>query len=139
MHPMHTVLIDDDPISIFLTERVLLHEGLSDTAASFQSPTEALAFLLRQIPAGLVPQVILLDLNMPLIDGWDFLNLLQRHALQLQGQCVVFLLTSSTSPSDEARAGEHPLVAGLLHKPLEKLQIELIRDHLRSDTPPGNA
>ena len=52
---MHTLLIDDDPITAFLIKRVLVYEGLSDTAASFQSPTDALAFLLRQIPADLVP------------------------------------------------------------------------------------
>ena len=127
---MHTLLIDDDPIAAFLTQRLLEHEGLSDTAASFQSPPEALEFLLRQIPAGLVPQVILLDLNMPLISGWDFLDLLKAHEVQLQGQCIVYLLTSSMAPADELRAQEYPLVAGLLHKPLNKRKIQLIRDHV---------
>lgn len=127
---MHTLLIDDDPIATFLTERLLQHEGLSDTAASFQSPTEALAFLLKQIPAGLVPQVILLDLNMPLVSGWDFLDILRRHEVQLQDQCIVYLLTSSMAPADEVRAKTYPLVAGLLHKPLDKRQIQQIRDHV---------
>ena len=127
---MHTLLIDDDPIATFLTERLLRQEGLSDTAASFQSPTEALAFLLRQIPAGLVPQVILLDLNMPLVSGWDFLDLLKRHEVQLGGQCFVYLLTSSMAPTDEARAKTYPMVAGVLHKPLDKRQIQQIRDHV---------
>ncbi len=127
---MHTLLIDDDPITTFLTERLLHHEGLSDTAASFQSPTEALAFLLRQIPAGLVPQVILLDLNMPVVSGWDFLDLLKPHEVQLQGQCIVYLLTSSMAPSDEARATAYPLVAGVLLKPLDQRKIQQIRDHV---------
>ena len=127
---MHTLLIDDDPITTFLTERLLRHEGLSDTAASFQSPTEALTFLLRQIPAGLVPQVILLDLHMPVTSGWDFLDLLKRHEVQLQGQCIVYLLTSSTVPTDAIRAKEYPLVAGLLLKPLDKQKIQQIRDHV---------
>ena len=127
---MHTLLIDDDPISTSLTEQLLRHEGLSDTAASFHSPTEALAFLLKQIPDGLVPQVILLDLNMPQISGWDFLDLLKRHQVQLQDQCIVYLLTSSMAPSDEMRARKYPLVAGLLHKPLDKVKIQQIRDHV---------
>ena len=127
---MHTLLIDDDPITTFLTERLLQHEGLSDTAATFQSPTKALAFLLRQIPAGLVPQVILLDLNMPTISGWDFLDILKRHEVQLQGQCIVYLLTSCLVPSDEVRAKTYPLVAGLLLKPLDKDKIQQIRDRV---------
>ena len=128
---MHTLLIDDDPITTFLTERLLEHEGLSNTAASFQSPTEALAFLLRQIPAGLVPQVILLDLDMPLVSGRDFLDLLKPHEVQLQGQCIVYLLTSSTALADEVRAKAYPLVAGVLHKPLDQHKIQQIRDHVR--------
>lgn len=100
---MHVLLINDDQITAFLTQRVLAHEGLADTAASFQSPTEAPDFLLRQIPAGLVPQVILLDLNMLLISGWDFLDLLKRHEVQQLGQCLVYLLTSSVAPADEVR------------------------------------
>ena len=127
---MYTLLIDDDPIAIFLTQRLLEHEGLSVTAASFQSPAEGLTFLLRQIPAGLAPQVILLDLNMPLLSGWDFLDLLKRHEVQLQGQCIVYLLTSSMAPADEVRAKTYPLVAGLLHKPLDKGKIQQIRDHV---------
>lgn len=101
---MYMLLIDDDPTTIFVTEWLLQLEGLSDTAASFKDPTEAFTFLLMQLPAGLVPQVILLDLNMPLVSGWDFLNQLTRYEVQLQGQGVVYLLTSSLAPADKARA-----------------------------------
>lgn len=139
---MHTLLIDDDPITAFLTKRVLVYEGLSDTAASFQSPTDALAFLLRQIPANLVLQVILLDLNMPVVSGWDFLDLLKPQELQLQGQCIVYLLTSSMAPADELRAKKYPLVAGVLLKPLDHRKIQQIRAHvlpaaLRATPPRG--
>lgn len=127
---MHTLLIDDDPITAFLTQRILVHEGLSDTAVSFQSPADALAFLLRQIPAGPVPQVILLDLNMPVVSGWDFLDPLKPHELQLQGQCIVYLLTSSMAPADKLRAKKYPLVAGVLLKPLDQRKIQQIRPHV---------
>lgn len=127
---MYTVLIDDDPTTLFLMGRLFQHHGLADTAAPFQSPTDALAFLLQQIPAGRVPQVVLLDLNMPLISGWDFLDLLQRHEGQLQGHCFVYLLTSSVAPADKARATAHPLVTGFLSKPLNKEKIQQIRAHV---------
>ena len=95
---MHMLLIDDEPITTFLTERLLRHEGLSDTAASFQSPTEALTFLLRQIPAGLVPQVILLDLNMPSEDGRDALRLIRNDE---RLACVpLVVLSASANPRD---------------------------------------
>lgn len=135
---MYTVLIDDDATGLFLTQRLLLHEGVGDVAA-FSSPPDALAFLLEQIPAGRVPQVILLDLNMPLISGWDFLEMLQRHGAEVQGQCLVYLLTSSLAPADKARADAHPGVTGLVHKPLDKEKIQLIREHALSVQPAREA
>lgn len=135
---MYTVLIDDDATALFLTERLLLHEGVCDVAA-FSSPPDALAYLRQQIPAGRVPQVVLLDLNMPLINGWDFLEMLQRHEAELHSQCIVYLLTSSLAPADKARADAHPWVTGLVHKPLDKLQIQLIQEHARSVTPARDA
>lgn len=124
---MHTRLIADDPVSIFLTEGVLRHEGLSDTAASFQSLTDARAFLLRQIPAGLVPQVVLLDLNLPVVSEWDFLDRLKPHEVRPQGQRIVYVLTFAITPADEARATACPLVAGVLLKPLHQRKIQQIR------------
>lgn len=111
-----------------MAERLLTHESLADTAALFQSPTDALAFLLNQVLAGRVQQVILLDLNMPLISGWDFLGLLNRHEEQLQDQCLVYLLTSSMDPADKIRAQAYPVVAGFLSKPLTREKIQQIRD-----------
>ena len=128
---MHTVLIDDDPTALFLTERLLLRDGVADTNASFQSPTAALTHLRLQVPAGRVPQVILLDLNMPLVSGWDFLALLQGEGEALHGHCVVYLLTSSMALADKTRAQAHPLVTGFFSKPLNREKIQQIRDQLR--------
>ena len=69
------------------------------------------------------------------MSGWDFLDLLRSHEIQLQDRCVVDLLTSSVAPADKARAKQYPLVAGLLYKPLDNRKIQEIRDHvLPADT-----
>ncbi|MDF7811638.1 response regulator [Hymenobacter sp. YC55] len=122
---MRTVLVDDDYISVFLTEKILKREGLSEGLCSFQSPEEALRHVQQSIPNE-VPDVILLDLNMPVISGWDFLMALRPYEAQLVGRCFIYVLTSSLSPSDTDRVHEFPLVAGLIHKPLDDLQIQTI-------------
>ena len=132
---MYTVLIDDDATALFLTKRLLHHEGLSDTVAAFQCTTEALDFLGQQALLGRGPQVVLLDLNMPLVSGWDFLDLLQAHDEQLRSQCIVYVLSSSMNPADKARAAAHPLVTGFLCKPLNKEKIQQIRDHVLAVPP----
>lgn len=124
---MQTLLVDDDPTVIFLVKRLLDYEGLPDALTTFLSPVEALAFLQQQVPAGALPQVILLDLNMPLLNGWEFVEALKPLEEMLRGQCLLYILTSSLAPTDARRAEDNPLVTGLLHKPLGRQQIQAIR------------
>ncbi len=133
---MDTILIDDDPTGVFLTTRLLQREGQpADTVKSFLSPVDAVAFFRRQVLTGPLPHVVLLDLNMPLLSGWDVLKALQPLEAQLLGRCLVYLLTSSLAPADMARAKEYPLVAGLLHKPLDRTKIHAIQARVQEAMP----
>jgi CheY-like chemotaxis protein len=124
---MRTVLIDDDATVVFLTTRLFEREGLGADLTAFVSPVEAVAFLRAQALAGTPPHVILLDLNMPLMSGWDVLEALHPLEPHLTGHCAIYILTSSLAPADINRAHEHPLVVALLHKPLDQATIHTIQ------------
>lgn len=124
---MQTLLVDDDPTVIFLVKRLFQHEGFAESLTTFLSPVEALAFLRQQAPLGALPQVILLDLNMPVLNGWEFLDALQPLQEQLRDQSLVYILTSSLAPTDTRQAQDSDLVAGLLHKPLDRHEIQAIK------------
>jgi CheY-like chemotaxis protein len=126
---MKTLLIDDDPTALFLTQRLFQREGL-DALTAFLSPVEALSFIKEQALTDLSPQVILLDLNMPLLNGWEFMEALKPLEAQLLGRCSVYILTSSLAPGDVARVREYPLVVSLIHKPLNQAQIQAIQARL---------
>ncbi|QIL77531.1 MULTISPECIES: two-component system response regulator [Hymenobacter] len=123
---MHTVLIDDDYISIFLTTRILQRENFTDTITSFQLPQEALDYLQNALP-NQVPDVVFLDLNMPIMNGWDFLDALRPLEAQLAGRCSIYILTSSLAPSDKLKAEEYSLVASVINKPLDGPKLQAIR------------
>ena len=128
---MDFVLIDDEPITLFLNKQLFKIEGLLDKVIAFDDPEEALEFLQRQISSGQVPQVIFLDLNMPKISGWDLLGALEPYNEQLQAKCLIYLLTSSLDPSDIARAKEHPQVTELIGKPLDRPKIIEVQNKVK--------
>jgi len=123
---MNILLIDDNSTSVFLTEMMLKREGFSDSIRSFLAAEEALLYLKDLMPAR-APDVIFLDLNMPVMDGWEFLEALKPHEEELAARCRIYVLTSSLAPSDATRAKEYPLVSGLIHKPVDSQMLQVIR------------
>jgi CheY-like chemotaxis protein len=133
---MNTYLIDDDHISNFLTEKALKREGFSNNIASFLSGEEAFAFLVENLAAQ-IPDVVFLDLNMPVMNGWEFLEALKPYEDQLTGRCHIYILTSSLALSDTARSKDYALVSGLIHKPLDREDIQTILSQLEDEAQYG--
>ncbi len=74
-----------------------------------------------------VPELILLDLNMPLMDGWEFLETFEREFPQFAERTKVYVLSSSINPMDKERAVREVGVRGFIEKPLDFDQIERIK------------
>ncbi len=124
VHKVH--IIDDDDISMYLTSMVLEEAGFGCEIHTYHSAEEALQTLPLK-GATPLPEVILLDLNMPAKSGWDFLDALRPHEQQLMGKLDVFILTSSIASSDKERSLSYPLVRGFIHKPLDEKSLLMIQ------------
>jgi CheY-like chemotaxis protein len=133
---MKTYLIDDDELAIYLTEQLLLAEGFSNSICTFQSAEAALEELVTKDEKA-VPQVVFLDLNMPIMNGWQFLDALAPHEEKLREKCHIYILTSSLALSDLEKAKQYDLVAGLIHKPLDSGEIRAIQSKLGSELDAG--
>ena len=134
---MKTYLIDDDDLSLFLARHLLQSESFASSICSFQSAEHALATLLADLTEAL-PQIIFLDLNMPLMDGWQFLEALAPYEQELRGRCHIYILTSSLSLTDLEKSKHYQLVEGLIHKPLDRGELRAIRAQLESSAPVGS-
>lgn len=104
-------LVDDQPISNFITKKLFELEGYTGEIIDFTDPEEAFRILKNDKDA-----LIFLDLNMPMMNGWDFLNAMQADNVKHQ----VILLTSSTSKMDIDRAQDFPAVIKYMVKPMNK-------------------
>lgn len=107
------LLIDDDRINNLINKRLIGKRLENVEVKDFTNPMEALAFL-KENPNS-APDLILLDINMPEISGWDFL----KHYRELQLQVgKLYILTSSIDPDDLNKARTFEEVTDLITKPL---------------------
>lgn len=120
----NVLLIDDDTSTNFIHQIIIEDARCIENVTVFNSAKEALSYL--ENPS-VVPNVIFLDINMPGMDGWEFLeqySLLDKHINNI----ILFVLSTSMNPSDEKRANENKFVTAFLNKILTEEIIFEIAD-----------
>ncbi|MDO7173271.1 response regulator [Mariniflexile sp. AS56] len=123
-------IIDDDPAHVYITKKELKMSGLCETILVYNNGKEAYDRLIDicSNPENL-PDLILLDLNMPIWDGWDFLD--EFTKIKVEKEILIFIVTSSIDPNDFRRAESYERVSDFIVKPISasKLRVELGKLH----------
>ena len=115
------VLVDDDDIFVYLTKKTIEQTELVENIRVFSNGKSAFEFLLENANNhDLLPEIILLDLNMPLMDGWAFLEEFVALKPNIGKQITIYIITSSISPHDIDRAKGISAVSDYLIKPVTK-------------------
>lgn len=125
------LLVDDNYASNFLHTKLLPHPDPTAQVRTALNGQEALEVLRThyQPPTPRCPTLVLLDINMPIINGFAFLEAYQQLALAQRQDLTILLLTTSISPRDLARL-QHLPIAGLLPYPLSEEKIaQVLADH----------
>lgn len=116
------MIIDDEEIDQKTYERILKKTGLVDRILMFTYAEDALAYLKSHKDDPI--DVIYLDINMPRMTGFEFLEAATQELGEEFTQLVVVMLTTSILQSDRERAEAHPLVRAFFEKPLTPQQVE---------------
>ncbi len=122
---MNIWLIDDDDITNML-HQFFLEEYFPDASiVVFLQAELALKSIAENAP---LPDYIFLDINMPVMDGWEFMDELSQMTNSNFSNLHIHILTSSLDPSDFSKAKLSPLIKGLISKPLEIEKVEFLKN-----------
>lgn len=117
MGRVKVLVVEDDPMVTFLHKALLVKRNVCDHPFNFMNGVEALDFILhdsKEDKSALY--LILLDLNMPLMNGWEFLEAIQD--CEVANRSEVIIVTSSPDREDREKAGDFKLVRDYIEKPL---------------------
>lgn len=121
-------LIDDDDIFHFITQKVIERTGIVKNIRVFYNGLEAIQFIESALTfKEELPDVILLDLSMPIMDGWEFLEEFIYLKPKLGKKIVIYIVTSSNDPADILKAKSISEVTDFIIKPVtESKFVEMI-------------
>lgn len=124
MEKLHKILlVDDDTITNFMNERLLKKLNISEEVKVSINGLEALNYIKDESSSKECPELIFLDINMPVMNGIEFLESF-KDCNCCERKPVVVILTTSSDPGDLDKISNFPFVGGFLNKPLTEQKIQ---------------
>lgn len=122
----HTIcLIDDDRIYQFTAKKILESVGFTKEIIAFFNGEEAINYFKENYKEeSKLPTIIFLDINMPVMDGWQFLEEFQKISPELSKPINIYMVSSSVDDYDIQKSKEYTLVADYVIKPINRERFE---------------
>jgi CheY-like chemotaxis protein len=135
------LLIDDDEINNMICTKIISKNDFAGNIVACSSARQGLKYLEETLTDSgkEVPTVIFLDINMPVMNGWDFLDQYKQMTPLQDKNIILIMLSSSSSSSDVTRAQSYPQVSDYITKPLTAAHLQQIKEKFFKQTNGGNA
>ena len=120
MQKFDFILVDDDLLSIYINKTTLENFGPADKITSFLNGREAVEYITniyKDLQGKCLPLIVLLDINMPAMDGFEVLDALMEFSEDLFYKIKIYMLSSTNNPKDFDRIKSYPNV-DFISKPL---------------------
>ena len=117
-------LVDDEQVFHWIAEHLIKRVSNGLKTISLFNGNEALEYL--GDPTNQLPDVVFLDLNMPIANGWKFLDEFESVKDKLDKQIAIYIVSSSVDPEDHKKAKKYSYVNGFISKPLTQETIERV-------------
>lgn len=120
------LIVDDDEVSNFIYTKTMAQVDFATNVITIRSANEALKFL-RNSAKGKPPDIVFLDINMPIMNGWEFLEEYRKFSNDSAKDIVLVMLSSSVFREDIEKSRAYPEVNEYVSKPLTKETLEEIK------------
>lgn len=119
------IIIDDSRLDCFIAEKMIRNTGKAGEILSFLEAAEALDYI-KETPyaAGNLKTVLIVDIQMPIMNGFKFMEAFEKLPAEIQYEYEVFVLTSSGNLSDISRMSNYKSVIDILGKPLSREKVQ---------------
>lgn len=116
------LIVDDDRANNMLCQVILKKSFEGAEVSAYTEPRAALEYIQNEYSAstGKGTTVLFLDINMPDLTGWEFLDIFKNFDEKIRKQFIIYMLSSSVDYKDKSMAKENPLVDGYIEKPLTR-------------------
>lgn len=118
--PLTIGLIDDDDIYQFTAKKIIERINPAQKILTFSNGKEAIEYLTHNFSSKELPDVIFLDINMPVMNGWEFLEAYDRVKGELQKPITIYMVSSSIDEQDRLKSKSFKTVKDYISKPLDK-------------------
>lgn len=129
--PERFIVIDDDPTNNLICKITLNKFASTADIKTFTDPEVALQFIkdTYSIESTYTPTVVFLDINMPVLSGWEVLDIFKDFSPEIRQQFEIYIMSSSIDRRDKEKAEDSPFVKSFLSKPLNIKTLNDIFDH----------
>ncbi|PVX47823.1 response regulator receiver domain-containing protein [Flavobacterium sp. 103] len=120
-------VVDDDPIYQIIANKIIKKSELFLSASSFKNGKDAIDVLKKSVEKGeILPNIILLDINMPIMDGWEFMEEMVKLKSQISEPIQIYIVSSSIALEDKSKAKNYSDIIAYLSKPIDSNDLILI-------------
>lgn len=130
-----SIVIDDDPVFSFGIQRMMKMLEFSKNIMSFENGEDAIKFLTPLMKdSTALPDVILLDVNMPIMNGWEFLDEFTKIKTQSRKKVIIYVVSSSVDSRDVEKAKQYHVVSDYVVKPITIDSLKDLKERIENDS-----
>lgn len=114
----HFIVIDDSKLDCFIAEKVIKNTGRCESVVSFLQAQEALEFITRNTLSSMYPIIVLVDIQMPVMNGFEFVEAFEKLPVNIRKNYNIYVISSSINDNDLTKIPQYPSVIQFINKPL---------------------